>query len=120
MCKQTISELRQKVLDYRATGREDFAIQVQGLIGRRLKKMQPQEEDMTEEREISECIEVIEQVLFSVQLSDPNLYELWLALECLEDIKNHCNRVDAVIYHRLQPVDAPPQPDQYITGSNVR
>ncbi len=31
-----ISELRQKVQDYRAAGREDFAIQVEGLIERRL------------------------------------------------------------------------------------
>ena len=65
---------------------------------------------MTEERSITECIEVIQKVLDDVKW--PNSKALVLtssveeALEALEMIKNHCNRVDACHYAR-PPEGAP-------------
>lgn len=54
---------------------------------------------MTEERSISECVEVIQMVLLSLQDSRlPDIPYSDDARHCLEIIKEHCKRVDACHY----------------------
>lgn len=77
------------------------------------------------ERSIPECIAVIgmslrvhKRLMAGYSVHDPDLDD---ALECLEIIEDHCKRVDAEAKeydpHRSRPVDAPPPPEQYVTGS---
>lgn len=60
---------------------------------------------MTDKLSIPECVDVIGEVLFLVEERgiELNPLDIECAIACLEIIKEHCNRVDAVATQSITP-----------------